>query len=565
MRDILDTEPSTSTEDHILSSSLHFADDFLRTEIEKEQTHELHKSIQESFHDDTMDVDTEGLQVLTKVIDKMMSRVKIDIVDTLIRIIHKSAAPLTNATTPDGLQEYHVDIQVPRISYFDETPEFSHPNQKQQYTDLMESSVLLPPVANETIKIITVESPEIWLRSAAASSNQSNTNGSTGSIDPVSTQSETTMNNVDEDSDDSMQDQSDCLGQTEFFESNQGRSSLFQSKHRSFHGSRTISGSITPKANGANDANEYYEALLFTTMDKRNFVRMKLRSSLDGFSFMSIKQLDFLITHIKAILSPKQVAFFMDLLDTMNSPSSDMSTPSSTPTHPSEHERKKQNAPQTSAPEIGDLLLDDLDSFNNNLHTNTSFNPLSPPISHHHNAIPSTPDSNNTVDLKVKIKLSLVELIVLGDDELVEDHTRAETNKNHIRFGIQDLNVRMQQFPIASHRRRNSTDFHLQQQMLSSITDIRIANIILNEWICQPLQAKSTPFGNLRSQTRYDVYTPIFQFDNRIKSNYHDKDHFPAYYPPPQTQKMEDSTDSVRIRIEKKQSPESGQFVEGKK
>jgi hypothetical protein len=425
----------------------------------------------------------------------------------------------------------------------------------------MESSVLLPPVANETIKIITVESPEIWLRSAAAAAsvNQSNTCASTSSIYSVSTQNETTINQLEEESDDYLQAQSDYLGQTEFFETDQGCSSLFQSKYRSFHRSSTMSGSITPKANASNSSNKPYEALLFTTMDKRNFVRMKLRPSLDGASFMSIKQLDFLITHIRAILSPQQIAFFMDLLDTMTS--SEAPTPTSTtPPNPSNQERKPQATPQST--EITDALLDDLDSFNNTtLHTNTPFNPVSPPTFHQ---IPPKPD-NNTVDLKVKIKLSLVELLVLGDDEPVQDNAQPQKDKNHIRFAVQDINVRMQQFPTLANKRRGSSDFHLQQQQtLSSITDIRIADIALNEWICQPAQARKMPFANLRSQTRYDVYTPIFQFDNRIKSNYHDEEHFPAYYPPPQNQKIEDSADSVRIRIEKKQSREFGRFVEGK-
>jgi hypothetical protein len=78
-----------------------------------------------------------------------------------------------------------------------------------------------------------------------------------------------------------------------------------------------MSGSITPKAYSPQKS---YEALLFTTMDKKNWIRMKLRPSIDSMSFLSIKQIDLLITRIRTTITPQQIAFFMDLLDTMSTP-----------------------------------------------------------------------------------------------------------------------------------------------------------------------------------------------------------------------------------------------------
>lgn len=526
-----------------MSSSLHFADDFLRTEIEKEQADALHKSIQDSFHGSATtndDMDMEGLQVLTKVIDKMMSRVKIDIIDTLIRIIHQSAVPLTNA--PDN--EYHLDICIPRISYFDETPEFNTSNTTgSTHNDLMESSILMPPVANETIKIITLASPEIWLRSAASASDTTSPTGNTASsLYSIPTQSETTIN---QDQDGSDENDDDFLNQTEFFEANQGNSSLFQSRYRSFN--RKMSGSITPKAN----TNSYkpYEALLFTTMDKKNWIRIKLRPSIDSVSFLSIKQIDFWVTHMRAIISPQQIAFFMDLLDAMTAPSA-----------PQEEKPRKSSIKSTCSKKTTELdLLGDLDSFNTDSTTPTPSTPVfnmansSSLLSASSLSTAATPSAQNIPERKIKLQISLVELFLLGDDEPVRQWSEPGLNKNHLRFAIQQLNMRLQQFP--NHQQ--------QKHKLLSITEMRIANVVFDEWIVRPPQAKNTAFS-ARSQTKYNVYNPIFQFDNRIKQDYHPEEHFPAYNPlqsntDKQQQHQQQQTEAIRIRIEKKQKTrESG-------
>ncbi|KAI8978090.1 hypothetical protein BDB01DRAFT_852630 [Pilobolus umbonatus] len=225
-------EPECSMEETILSSSLHFADDFLRTEIEEEQAQLLNESIQQSFQDYPAE-EMEGLQVLTRVIDKMLAKIKIDIVDTQIKIIHKSSV------LSDREQEYSLEINVPKVSYFDETPEFSHPP-----IPLMDDSILLPPLANETIKYITVESPTVWLRSR-------------------------------EDLFIPTQD----LSETEFYDTTE---------------------------------DEPYEALLFTTLDQRNWIRIKLRPLDEAESL--IKQVDFMMTHFQCTITPPQLAFFMEFL-----------------------------------------------------------------------------------------------------------------------------------------------------------------------------------------------------------------------------------------------------------
>ncbi|KAI7906721.1 uncharacterized protein BX663DRAFT_203307 [Cokeromyces recurvatus] len=427
-------KPSTAKEDveHIMSSSLHFADDFLRTEVDSQE------EFQESFQQRE-----EGLEVLTKVIDKMLSRVKVDMIDTLVRITHKSSVLSAS-----------VDISIPRISYFDETPEFN--------TSAIDNS--MPSIANETIKIITMASPQIWLRESISENE---------------------------------------LEETQFFEANEGDSTLFQSYY-----CPNNDGSTTSKA-----SKQPYEALLFTTLDEKNWIRLKLRSSVDN---MSIKQIDFLITRIQIILSPIQIAFFMNLLNTM-----------------SVMEESSEKVPalssQINQPPLTttNMLLEDLDMFNDKQYAEPSlYKPTNISLSS------CGPSSSYSLEQKIKVQMPLIEIFLLTDNTPI-----MEPRRDHIRFAIENLNLRLQRFPEAS----------------SSIIDIRIANIGLDEWIAKPSHfIKPYAFVSPRSQTQYETYIPIIQFDNRIKHDYRHEDKFPAYYP--QNTKSDLGQDhSVRIRIEQKQ------------
>ncbi|KAI8353657.1 hypothetical protein EDC96DRAFT_466439 [Choanephora cucurbitarum] len=328
-------------EEHIMSSSLHFADDFLRTEID--QTQELHRSMQESYgataSEDSIDLDTEGLQVLSKVVDKMISRIKIDIVNTVLRIMHSSAVPLTSNQPSD----YHIEVRIPRMSYFDQTPEYNE--------RMMESSVLLPNEPSscmkedETIKVITITSPEIWLKSAADSS-------------PLA--------------------QSMSLSQTEFFETHQD---LFQSQY-------------SAKADLPIQAPPY-EALVLTTMDKLSHIVLRLRPLMDTISPMSVKQVELKLAHIRTMMTPHQLAFFMDFMDTLS--------------------------------HTDDALKDDLDT-------------MPPPLPS--NPIPSI-QPLLLLDQKIKFKLPLFEFFLLADDESTLD-CRTTPKGNHLCLAIEQLRGRFQ-------------------------------------------------------------------------------------------------------------------------
>ncbi|KAI8389478.1 hypothetical protein BD560DRAFT_486118 [Blakeslea trispora] len=486
-------------EEHIMSSSLHFADDFLRTEID--QTEELHRSMQESYgataSEDSIDLDTEGLQVLSKVVDKMISRIKIDTVNTVLRIAHSSAVPLSS-----NQHQYHIELRIPRISYFDQTPGYSE--------KMMESSVLVNEASfmkDETIKVITITSPEVWLKSANNQKPQpissSSSSSSSSSCSSQDTQS------LDGSTPHPPDTSTDGLSQTEFFDTNQGGSLLFQSQY------------TANLSNRSNKPNQPYEALLLTTVNKLSHVVLRLRPLMDTISPMSVKQIELKLAHIRTMMTPHQLAFFMDFIDSissnppetnedcMPSPTQPISTSTTTSTH---------------------ALLDDLDTMQRN-----SFKPSS--------IIPSI----QPLEQKIKVKLPLFEFFLLAENEPLLNHETTPTS-NHLCLAIEQLRARLQRSPT---------------QSTTSITDVRVANIKLNEWIAKPsfVRYRST------SQTRYNQYNPILQFDNRIKQDYSDEDHFPAYEnistePLRYHQTLLDSPEALMIRVETRQAREAKRFVD---
>ncbi|OZJ06461.1 hypothetical protein BZG36_00455, partial [Bifiguratus adelaidae] len=214
----------------IMSSSVSFAGDFLQHEIPPDEDEELRSSIYHSFHsaaesrtqfehDSRMfsasqsqaynnqpdahqdahpdmyksfpsppfspnENDMEGLQVLTRLIDKIMARVKVVISDTVVRLHFKSTIEMTDKDpTPEhmlrsvyasmfrsevrGTNDYYLDLQLPSITMQDETPGLGDDPSNLSPTSQMDSgssSVLLPPIGSDFIKTLRITDPTVWLR-----------------------------------------------------------------------------------------------------------------------------------------------------------------------------------------------------------------------------------------------------------------------------------------------------------------------------------------------------------------------------------------------------------------
>lgn len=406
-----------------MSSSLHFADDFIKSEIEEDE--QVEETLQRA----------DGIYVLTRTIDKLFAQLKVSITDTVIHIIHTSAASLSDDDNDDDEQkQYSIDICIPGISYFDETPEFNKDIDQQKYID--ESSLLLSPVPNETIKIITIEPPSVWLRS---------------------------VNNH-----------------------------VMQSTEMFYEAESSPSSQATTPTND----NGSYESLLFTTLDKNNWIRIKT-IPLDENAF-HIKQVDFLLTHLRLVLTPKQIAFFLDLMDFIQ----DSFTP--TPTS------------STSSTDI----LGDLDVRNQQKK--------------------DTLHRENTPEQKVKIKVSRVECFLLTrNSQIILNRPKVDLHQTHIRFVMDQLNIRMQRFINHDH-----------------CINFLFLNLELDEWVQRP---SFVAIKDKAHQTRYNCYQPIIQFDNSIMHNYSDEDIFPSFYDEKEQEKS--AVEVIRVKIDKKRLFMNGKHV----
>ncbi|RIB23489.1 hypothetical protein C2G38_843653 [Gigaspora rosea] len=181
---------------HILSSSIHFAGDFLRHEIPPDEDEELRNSISQSVHGSTIfqqdgndlgggleqsetlgqqtpvqgDTGIEGIQILARLIDKLMSNVKIVFKDTCIRLSHRSfVSPNKNLNNVECSKEYCLDLEIPIISFRDETPGLE--DESVQSNTSGSASVTLPPALSETVKSVTISGLSIWIREALSELN----------------------------------------------------------------------------------------------------------------------------------------------------------------------------------------------------------------------------------------------------------------------------------------------------------------------------------------------------------------------------------------------------------
>lgn len=541
-----------------MSSSLHFADDFLRTEMEDQ---ELMDSIQKSMHispsdrQGDMDIGMEGLQVLTRVIDKMLAKVRVDVIDTTVRILHKSAAPPSSHH-----DEYYLDLQVARISYFDETPEFNKPSQQQQPSSLDESSIHVNNNNNNTIKIITLSSPSIWIRSK-----------NNPSLYSMPTSSETRLDEDDGNSD---------LEQTEFYEANEGLYGGSNSIHSSF-----MSGSTTPRAYGAfstsSNHNKPYEALLFTMFDKENWIRVQMRPSYPmnptrlSDHTSAIKQIDILCSHIRTMITPKQAAFLADLIkyttDAMTDSSSSPCSSSSSSTTPdmttsSSIPRNDSILSQSSSPDLG---FDRIRSPSNR--------PDRLVIPNFNNTTPSSSSSTPSVpDIKIKFQINDMEFYFLVQDgpelpppSMWQNHECNGCKEiGHIRWSIRELVARYQQFPDNSQK-DESTSSAAASSLLSTF-DVKVKRMSIDEWIRRPSFELSSKRAEKAWQIPYERYLPILEFDDSIMHDYRHDTQFPSIVQSHSTHRIRttrshrDKTHEViRIRVEKKHAHQSRRFVNG--
>lgn len=598
-----------------MSSSLHFADDFLKTEMEPDQNKELYESIQQLHEAEKTEVDfgLEGLHVLTRVIDKMLAKVKVDITDTIIRIMHPSAASL--AGDPQRInvdREYALDIEIPKISYFDESPCFTDKPTTVLTSKMTESSTLLPnPGGDEIIKIIMITSPKIWMKSIDNNYSSVPTATATNSHDD-----EIILNSNDD-------DDTGILSQTEFYEASEGDSNIFYSNINTSPHSSFMSGSATPRAYSFQSLPNIkpYEALLFTTMNKENWIRYKTKATSpfdiqsttsNSSKSPSMNSIDIYFSHIRMMITPKQLSFLLELFTAIPTDSP------STTTSPSANEqlsnksylgREEMFRNQHKSSGVDSLsphsVLKDIESYQQQIQHPHSPNVsvVNPQVDPKH---PITSPSQ-IPNLKIKLQIPVIDMYLLYDDSLTlspaiweSTITPPTTKTSHIKFWINQFIVRLQFFPqnqqLNKKKNINSVagstlphfDKHSQHTIpplkkpssfvLSSVLDARIQSMGMDEWVAesqyfstmaQSNSTSSTPPSSIRM--KYDRYNPILEFTDSICNDYNDNHIFPSYTSSPEssnpTTHRENYTkskkDVIRIKIEKYSKSHSSRYDDG--
>ncbi|ORZ01123.1 hypothetical protein BCR43DRAFT_434414 [Syncephalastrum racemosum] len=497
----------------------------LRPLEKTDRRHELMDSIQQSIHSsisnnndkNDVDLDTDGLQVLTRVIDKMLAKIKVDVVDTLIRISHTSAAvpPLAGDHRPFAEDtDYYLDVQIPKISYFDETPGFNNssntpttaassstitssspvPSATAAAADLSESSVLLPPNANETIKIITVASPTVWLRSSQ---------NMRSSLYTHPTQSETTLQDESDEEND--------LNQTDFI-----------------------------------NRNKPYEALLLTTLDGDNWLRMRLRPSFpfdlgEPSDQPAVRQVDCMVSHVRIMITPRQTACLYDLLQKLMDAPKDRK-----PTPTTGHDK-----PSPPMPDLGSPVQRSSRSTRLS-HLEGKYRSSSP-----------APPARATPGLKIKVQLTRLDAFIFYTEpratqtRILATHTRDCIDTSNLRITLDNL--------ILRHLHDTQPSVNAKQALLSTL-DVRISDIAIDELVTKPSNHRRKT-AEKATQIEYGCYLPVLQFDDTIRATYSGNPDFPTmaetYRRPHKRSRAAEKHLAVRLRVEKKRTHEMDRFAQG--
>ncbi|KAI8824336.1 uncharacterized protein EV422DRAFT_519800 [Fimicolochytrium jonesii] len=125
------SKSSQMSDSHIMSSSIHFAENFLRSEATDDD--EFSGGAEGSGADDpgassfsnggVPPGGLEGLQVLAGVIDKILAKVKFTVRNTKLRFCHSSPHSMAKGVPGSGPHIYYLDFDLSSLAFQDETPE----------------------------------------------------------------------------------------------------------------------------------------------------------------------------------------------------------------------------------------------------------------------------------------------------------------------------------------------------------------------------------------------------------------------------------------------------------
>ncbi|CAG8437791.1 15278_t:CDS:10 [Acaulospora morrowiae] len=551
---------------HILSSSIHFAGDFLRHEMPPEEDEELRNSIYHSFtvsqsdndiesgleHSDTLpqqapmqgDSGIESIQVLARLIDKLMSNIKIVFKDTCIRLVHHSSVSFNDKNDAGNLKEYYFDLEIPNASFQDETRES---DDESTPTSSGTENVKLTPALSETVKSVTISGLSVWIRETLNSTDPTNLLPRTEEYMGISDSEDYTQKN----------------------------------------GEHT-----------KNLPRETYEAMILSCVDEENLIRVTLRPNvpspiqMDLGNFSSsyyynqeaIQQanitqnwtIEGLIKSVTAALTPNQLALIADLENALSKSKSSSETRLSSSTesdddYVSESTRANSriseglNYRRMSQPSQDDdyYRMDNLvfQNSTSTLHsTNAAYSNKTSSRPYYKSTIPnSTPTANtpttaaplgsapsSTSTINFKLDVSVVELFFLYDDpppNLMSDRQfffnkpKDGFNMDHLKIDVNKLMCQIQWWSPDSSpggQRRSSSSSSGSylpgyqksteaDESLRVIMDLTVSDLAILEWLRDPSTDTKSKIGQSRpgyTLPAFNSYTQLLGFDSHLINSY---------------------------------------------
>ncbi|CAG8485963.1 5701_t:CDS:10 [Paraglomus brasilianum] len=553
---------SVPEDSHILSSSIHFAGDFLRHEkIPPEEDEALRSSIYHSFHNNASFVsdnndsnnvmeqsqifaqqsegDIEGIQVLASCIDNIIASIKVVFKNTRIRLHHQSTIlPSEHMTNDQGqLRDYYFDLELPEISYRDETPGVMDESQP----DIGVSNVTLS-AKSEMIKHFSISGLRIWLREElTAATRLSNAHRDT----TFSNSSPATSSNY---LDPQSLDNSNIIFLSAP-ESTEGADSGDECFYDAQADNECTSG------DGRNET-KLYEALLFQCKEEGNWARVTIRqnappsihfdhhnASASYYNTQEAMQqsnttqswnIECFIDALTGIMTPGQASLLSDLLNALTGNGSEMDIKASSVAESDDdiiltddkHTSIDYHAAKATS-KSPHVLYQKATSFKT--HQQSSSYNMSSSISN----VQSTAPYNQS-GMNFKLELRLIELFFLYDDPILEcipgkdSFEKRQFEESHLKTGIHNcvlsISKRISDDNPPNKRRTGSTSGGPFSYGQHKNSDLEEASSISFNLTISDLYVLEALEGHSRQRSSADIsaksawkYYPVLQFNSNLK------------------------------------------------
>ncbi|KAG0236113.1 autophagy- protein 2 [Actinomortierella wolfii] len=399
-------ELAQDLEEQLLSSSVNLANEFLKQRGDGRQEEELGQSILQSMHTPTgfpgdfnyrpasaatasptnnpqqggpgawgndsaessseLATEGEGIQLVAKLIEKLLARIQVICKGTTLRLRHSSNLPLTcdqarkdflttsSITGKDEpkMRDYELVVQLPYIAYRDETPGWAPTDNVEgsmsgtssissSSSALLEESTTIPSViwqdAPESIKTVVFRGFSIWIKERDSSTNTTaspshspSSAQSTETPHAQQSQSQYPLSNdgarVDEsvhDSDNSDSDDDVFMDAQDTF-SRSAASSQYVSRSTILSASSRLDQSRflqRTDSTASSTRSSLYEAQIISCLQHRNRVKVSVRKNaaltkgaVAQAVVRSLVDMDVQIKSLFVALSPNQVGFLLEIL-----------------------------------------------------------------------------------------------------------------------------------------------------------------------------------------------------------------------------------------------------------